>query len=133
MHSSNKKQPFFAIDGPLGGFSTQKKADDAIRGYSRLLSVITISNLAVYAMSYDSIGAALLFLFLTIISILSYFNIAYTTWILCIFSLFYSINLIYGALLIMEHRIYLILVPSVILYSSYRVLRGLLHKSDIVK
>lgn len=128
MHSNGKKQPLFAVDGPMGGFSSQAKADKTISTYASLSSVLLIVKLMLTALLTDNAITAAIAFIIIIVGIAAYYKNRVGLWLLCLAAIILS-----GSNLLLKVSLGAtsftgIIVDSVILYAAFRLYKGLTYK-----
>ena len=128
MTDQKKTQPFFAVDGPMGGFSTEEKAKKAISHYSSIVSVLIVGRLMLSAVVADNVIIASVAFIMIIIGIAAYFQNKLCLWLLSLAALVQSGSNIYLKVLIGGNFISGIIIDVVLIYSGYRLMRGLMHK-----
>ena len=128
MTNRKKTQPFFAVDGPMGGFSSLEKAEKAVSQYSSIISVLIVSRLMLSAVVADNAIIATVAFIMIIIGIAAYFKNRLCLWLLSLAALVQSGSNLYMKILIGGNVIPGLIIDDVVLYTGYRLIRGLLHK-----
>lgn len=131
MTKNSQKQPFFAIDGPMGSFSTQNKADLTLKKHAKIGPPLIILQSAVTVILADSLLSACVLLIMVVGYGFTTFQKRIGYWILCLIGLLFSalevwvyVNVIVnGASFKMVS-----FIDVIALFSCYRMFRALIWK-----